>query len=85
MSLAARRAHRGDWRAGAYTQGVRKFVSAVAALLAPNLALAEALTVGTRAPDFSLLGSDGETYALSRFLGKQGVVLAWFPKAFTPG
>ncbi len=68
---------------------MRKFVSAVAALLAPNLAanpaLAEPLTAGARAPDFSLLGSDGETYTLSRFLGKQGVVLAWFPKAFTPG
>ncbi len=64
---------------------MRKLVSAVAALLAPNLALAEPLTAGVRAPAFSLLGSDGETYTLSRFLGKQGVVLAWFPKAFTPG
>ena len=37
------------------------------------------------APDFSLPGSDGKTYKLSDYRGKQAVVLAWFPKAFTPG
>jgi peroxiredoxin Q/BCP len=41
--------------------------------------------VGDRAPDFALKGSDGETHALSDYRGKSGVVLAWFPKAFTPG
>ena len=46
---------------------------------------AEAPEAGSKAPDFSLVGSDGETYALSHFVGKRGVVLAWFPKAFTPG
>ena len=35
--------------------------------------------------DFSLQGSDGKTYKLSSFKGKQAVVLAWFPKAFTGG
>jgi len=45
----------------------------------------EALKVGDPAPDFSLPGSDGKTYKLSSFKGKQAVVLAWFPKAFTGG
>jgi peroxiredoxin Q/BCP len=41
--------------------------------------------VGDAAPDFSLAGSDGKTYHLADFKGKKPVVLAWFPKAFTPG
>lgn len=41
--------------------------------------------VGDMAPDFQLKGSDGKTYKLSDFRGKQGVVVAWYPKAFTGG
>jgi peroxiredoxin Q/BCP len=41
------------------------------------------LQAGDQAPDFSLPGSDGRTYKLSDFKGKQAVVLAWFPRAFT--
>jgi thioredoxin-dependent peroxiredoxin len=43
------------------------------------------LKVGDQAPDFSLKGSDGKTYNLKDFEGKQTVVLAWFPRAFTGG
>ena len=43
------------------------------------------LKVGDMAPDFSLQGTDGKTYKLSDYKGKQAVVLAWFPKAFTGG
>jgi peroxiredoxin Q/BCP len=43
------------------------------------------LKVGDPAPDFTLPASDGHTYKLSDFMGKQAVVLAWFPKAFTQG
>src|SRR5215207_822772 len=43
------------------------------------------LKVGDPAPDFSLPGTDGKTYKLSDFKGKQAVVVAWFPKAFTGG
>ena len=49
------------------------------------LPAAEPLKVGDAAPDFSLPGSDGKTYKLSDFKGKQTVVVAWFPKAFTGG
>src|SRR6187431_2797404 len=41
--------------------------------------------VGDMAPDFSLQGTDGKTHKLSEYRGKQAVVLAWFPKAFTQG
>ena len=44
-----------------------------------------ALRVGDQAPPFSLVGSDGRTYRLSDYAGKQVVVLAWFAKAFTSG
>jgi peroxiredoxin Q/BCP len=43
------------------------------------------LKVGDQAPNFSLQASDGKTYKLSDFKGKQEVVLAWFPKALTSG
>jgi peroxiredoxin Q/BCP len=48
-------------------------------------ATAAELKLGDMAPDFALIGSDGKTYRLSDYRGKQAVVLAWFPKAFTPG
>ena len=41
--------------------------------------------VGDMAPDVELAGSDGKKYSLSKFRGKKGVVIAWYPKAFTGG
>ena len=46
---------------------------------------AVALKVGDQAPPFTLAGSDGRTYRLADYAGKQVVVLAWFAKAFTSG
>ena len=43
------------------------------------------LNVGDPAPDFTLQASDGGTYTLSDYRGKQAVVIAWFPKAYTSG
>jgi peroxiredoxin Q/BCP len=48
-------------------------------------ARAEELKPGDPAPPFSLVGSDGKTYTLAAYTGRQAVVLAWFPKAFTGG
>ena len=52
-------------------------------LSAPS-ALAEVI-VGSAAPDFELQGSDGNTYSLSQFKDKKGVVIAFFPRVFTGG
>ena len=40
---------------------------------------------GDRAPHFALPGSDGRVHDLADHVGRQPVVLACFPKAFTPG
>jgi peroxiredoxin Q/BCP len=58
-------------------------------LVALSLALAGAAGAdpkpGDRAPEFALRGSDGAEYRLSELTGRRGVVLAFFPSAFTPG
>jgi peroxiredoxin len=53
--------------------------------------------VGSAAPDFSFVGEDGSVYRLADYIetggktdarregGRGGVVIAWFPKAFTSG
>ena len=41
--------------------------------------------MGDDAPDFTMTGTDGKTYKLSDFKGKQAVVVAWYPRAFTGG
>ena len=55
------------------------------AIFATGILNAADLKVGDAAPDFALQGSDGKTYKLSEFRGKQAVVIAWYPKAFTGG
>lgn len=55
-------------------------------LLASAMAVvAGELKVGDMAPDFTLQGSDGNSYSLADYRGKQAVVIAWFPKAYTSG
>jgi thioredoxin-dependent peroxiredoxin len=60
-------------------------VQAQGQMAAAQAPAAPTLKVGDMAPDFSLQASDGKTYKLSSFRGKQAVVLAWFPAAFTGG
>jgi peroxiredoxin Q/BCP len=67
-------------------------VGSLALVVAPDAyqcmraaAATRAPAVGEMAPDFSLIGSDGRTYRLSDYRGKQAVVLTWFAKAFTSG
>lgn len=51
----------------------------------PPPAVPTKVKVGDMAPDFTLQGTDGKTHKLSDYRGKQAVVVAWFPKAFTSG
>ena len=64
---------------------LRRVVASLALFAGASGARAEALAPGSKAPDFALQGSDGRQHRLADHLGKQAVVLAWFPKAFTPG
>ena len=58
----------------------------VATLVAGGMAQGAAeLKVGDMAPDFTLQGTDGKAHKLSEYRGKQAVVVAWFPRAFTQG
>ena len=68
-----------------YVEEVVKLALVIPLLLAATVAGAADLAVGSKAPPFSLIGSDGRTHTLAEHAGKSGVVLAWFPKAFTPG
>lgn len=52
---------------------------------ASSAADAKVLAKGDAAPPFKLRGSDGKEHALADHAGKQAVVIAWFPKAFTGG
>lgn len=63
----------------------RLLAASALTLMALATAPAHALKVGDVAPDFQLPASDGKTYRLSDYRGKQAVVLAWFPKAYTYG
>jgi peroxiredoxin Q/BCP len=57
-----------------------------AALVVGVMAQAPAeLKVGDMAPDFTMQGTDGKAHRLSDYRGKQAVVVAWFPAAFTQG
>jgi peroxiredoxin Q/BCP len=68
---------------------VAALAAATAMAQAPNPNAAPAVPtvvkVGDVAPDFTLQGTDGKTHKLSDYRGKQAVVIAWFPKAFTQG
>ncbi len=59
--------------------------SLLAGILAWTPLAAAALEVGEPVPDFTFYGPDGVVHSRSDTLGQRGVVIAWFPKAFTPG
>jgi thioredoxin-dependent peroxiredoxin len=72
---------------------LRIAATTVAAVLSGLFALATGrgerrpvvLCPGDMAPDFELMGSDGRIYRLADSRGREAVVVAWFPKAFTGG
>ena len=60
-------------------------LSLAAGLVAGARAETPMPAVGQPAPDFALLGSDGKAHSLRSYKGRQPVVLAFYPKAFTRG
>ncbi len=50
---------------------------------APSLSESQTLKVGDTAPDFTLKDTTGQDVTFSSFQGKQNVVLAFFPFAFS--
>ena len=61
-----------------------KRICATAVALLFSVAASAAVEVGDTAPDWTLLGSDGQQHTLSGLRGTH-VVIAFFPKAFTGG
>ncbi len=49
------------------------------------MAAAAGPEIGAPMPDFEFEGEGGALYRAADYLGKRAVVIAWFPKAFTPG
>ena len=70
------------WRSGTAAAAA---VLAMAALSTAQEQPEVTLKPGDKAPEFSMTGSDGRTHTLAQHAGKQAVVIAWFPKAFTGG
>jgi peroxiredoxin Q/BCP len=60
-------------------------LSMLGVLTLAAVSAAAELKPGDQAPNFTLKASDGKTYTLSDFKGKQAVVIAWYPRAFTQG
>ncbi len=44
-----------------------------------------ALKTGETAPDFTVTDTEGNSLHLSEMVARGAVILAFFPKAFTPG
>lgn len=70
----------------------RSFFLSAAAMSTTSMLLAQApappkthLKVGDMAPDFSVPTTQGKAFKLSDYKGKNGVVVAFFPAAFTGG
>ncbi|MFT4926269.1 MAG: peroxiredoxin Q/BCP [Phenylobacterium sp.] len=61
------------------------YTSLFTLMLLSTSVLSATLKVGDMAPNFSLASTDGNTYTLSQFKGKEAVVIAWFPRAHTRG
>ena len=60
-------------------------VLAATVIVAPVVCADDVIKVKEMVPDFELKGSDGKTYKMADLRGKQAVVIAWYPKAFTGG
>lgn len=53
--------------------------------MSATLFAADLPKVGDAAPEFQMTGTDGKVYTNKDFVGKQAVIIAWYPRAFTGG
>lgn len=60
-------------------------VALAAGVATPPARAEEPLSVGDEAPDFTLRNAAGEDVTLSASRGKEHVLLAFYPRDFTPG
>lgn len=60
------------------------FLSIPLCFLAATL-FADMPKVGDAVPNFEMTGTDGKVYKSKDFVGKQAFIVAWFPRADTPG
>jgi cytochrome oxidase Cu insertion factor (SCO1/SenC/PrrC family) len=60
-------------------------ISGLSILLMPLFGTSADLKVGDRAPDFALPDQNGKIVKLADFHGKKSVILAFYPRASTPG
>ena len=67
-----------------FSYGVLTLTIAFSLAISSTLSATE-LKVGDDAPDFSLKATNGKTYTLAHYKGRQAVVLAWYPMANTRG
>ena len=72
-------------KSGSHNRVLLQWCVALALSAAVGGVSAADVTVGDPAPNFTLEGTDGKTYNLADFKGKQTVILAWYPKAYTSG
>ena len=64
---------------------MRTLLLSLSLCLFPLMATSAPPEAGEAAPDFKFVDGDGKTYSLADERGKRGIVIAWFPKPFTPG
>lgn len=64
---------------------IPSFVPLLVLALFPGFTASAAPEVGEPAPPFALKQGKEKTIRLADHRGARGVVLAWFPKAFTAG
>jgi hypothetical protein len=89
--LAPHRMYRRRWPEGLVTARGRRSTKVcrrgarLTGARSATLAAMATLNVGDTAPDFEVADTDGQMHKLSQMVTRGPVILAFFPKAFTPG
>lgn len=63
----------------------RIIVLVAAAIIIGAAAWSAPVNVGSAAPAIQVQGTDGKTHGMRDYVGRKWLVVAWYPKAMTPG